>query len=123
MKEIGLIERLQLIKAGYNKKEINEMIMMANQETPESEELPENTPRVSAEPEAEKEQPKAASDENNDVPDYKQMFEDLQKEHEETKRKLDAAQKANASADVSMNVKPKEDSQTKINNIFKEIIS
>lgn len=123
MKEIGLIERLQLIKAGYNKKEINEMIMMADQETSESEVSAENTSKGDAEPEVTKEQEAPASDGKQDQPDYKQMFEDLQKEHEETKRKLDAAQKANASADVSMNVKPKEDSQTKINNIFKEIIS
>ena len=117
MKEIGLIERLQLIKAGYNKKEINEMIMMADQETSESEVSAENTSKGDAEPEVTKEQEAPASDGKQDQPDYKQMFEDLQKEHEETKRKLDAAQKANASADVSMNVKPKEDSQTKINNI------
>ena len=123
MKEIGLLERLQLIKAGYNKKEINEMIMMADQETSESEVSAENTSKGDAEPEVTKEQEAPASDEKQDQPDYKQMFEDLQKDLEETKRKLDAAQKANASADVSMNVKPKEDAQTKINNIFKEIIS
>ena len=123
MKELSLIERLQLIKAGYNKKEINEMIMTAEQETSESEVSAENTSKGDAEPEVTKEQETPASDEKQVEPDYKTLYDDLKKDFEETKRKLDAAQKANASIDVSANVKPKEDAQTRINNIFKEIIS
>ena len=123
MKEIRLIERLQLIKAGYNKKEINEMVMMENQETSESDVSAENTSKGDAEPEVMKEQEVPVSDEKQDLPDYKEMFENLQKEFDETKKKLEAAQKANASIDVSSNVKPKEDTQTVINNIFKEVLN
>lgn len=122
-KEITLIERLQLIKAGYNKKEINEMIMMANQEQSEVEESTENTSKGDAEPETKKtEVEKLSSDDANDEPDYKSEFEKLQKEYEETKKKLEAAQQANISANVSSN-KPKEDSQTILNNILKDVLN
>lgn len=122
-KEITLIERLQLIKAGYNKKEINEMIMMANQEQSEVEESTENASKGDAEPETKKtEVEQLSSDDANDEPDYKSEFEKLQKEYEETKKKLEAAQQANISANVSLN-KPKEDSQTILNNILKDVLN
>ena len=123
MKEIGLIERLQLIKAGYNKKEINEMIMMADQETSESEVSAENTSKGDAEPEPKKaEAEMIPADENKEMLDYKTQFEKLKAEYEETKKKLDAAQRANISADVSSN-KPKVSTTETINNIFREVIS
>ena len=122
-KELTLIERLQLVKAGYKAKDIEAMIIKDSQETAESEELAENTSKGDEVADQAKEQDETpASAENNDEPDYKQLFENLQKEFNETKTKLEAAQRMNASANVSNNV-PKEDSQTKINNIFKEIIS
>ena len=122
-KDITLIERLQLIKAGYNKKEINEMIMMADQETSVAEEPAENTSKGDVEPEPKKaEAEMIPADENKEMPDYKTQFEKLQAEYEETKKKLDAAQRANISADVSSN-KPKVSTAETINNIFREIIS
>ena len=122
-KEITLIERLQLIKAGYNKKEINEMIMMADQETSVAEEPAENTSKGDAEPEPKKaEAEMITADENKEMLDYKTQFEKLKAEYEETKKKLDAAQRANISADVSSN-KPKVSTTETINNIFREVIS
>lgn len=122
-KEITLIERLQLIKAGYNKKEINEMIMMADQETSVAEEPAENTSKGDAEPEPKKaEAEMIPTDDNKEMLDYKTQFETLQAEYEETKKKLDAAQRANISADVSSN-KPKVSTAETINNIFREVIS
>ena len=122
-KEITLIERLQLIKAGYNKKEINEMIMMADSETSAAEEPAENTSKGDAEPEPKKaEAEMIPADENKEMPDYKTQFEKLKVEYEETKKKLDAAQRANISADVSSN-KPKVSTSETINNIFREVIS
>ena len=123
MANLTLIERLQLVKAGYKAKEIEAMIIKESSETAESEEPAENTSKGDEVADQVKEQDETpASVENNDEPDYKQLFENLKKEHEDTLQKLDAAQKKNAAADVSGNV-PKEDAQTKINNIFKEIIS
>jgi len=122
-KDLTLIERLQLVKAGYKAKDIEAMIIKDSQETSGSEEPAENTSKGDAASEPEKEQEETPEpDANKDEPDYKSMFENLQKEFNETKTKLEAAQKMNASANVSANV-PKEDSQTRINNIFKEIIS
>ena len=122
-KEITLIERLQLIKAGYNNIEINEMIMMADQETSVAEEPAENTSKGDAEPEPKKaEAEMIPADENKEMPDYKTQFEKLKVEYEETKKKLDAAQRANISADVSSN-KPKVSTAETINNIFREVIS
>lgn len=123
MANLTLIERLQLVKAGYKAKDIEKMIIEDASETSASEEPAANTSEGDAEPEQAKEVGETpTADENKDDPDYKTMFENLQKEYAETQKKLDAAQKANASRDVSGNVS-KEDSQTKINNIFKEVIS
>ena len=123
MANLTLIDRLQLVKAGYKAKQIEEMIIKDASETSASEEPAENTSKGDAEPEQAKEQVETpAADENKDEPDYKEMFENLQKEFDETKKRLEAAQKANASMDVSANIK-KEDTQTTINNIFKDILS
>ena len=123
MANLTLIDRLQLVKAGYKAKQIEEMIIKDASETSASEEPAENTSKGDAEPEQAKEQVETpAADENKDEPDYKEMFENLQKEFDETKKRLEAAQKANASMDVSANIK-KEDTQTTINNIYKDILS
>lgn len=121
-KELTLLDRLQLVKAGYKAKEIESMIIKEAAETPTSEEPAENTSKGDEVTEQAKEQPETVVDEKEADPDYKTMFENLSKEFEETKAKLEAAQKINVSANVSGNVQ-KEDSQTTINNIFKEIIS
>lgn len=123
MANLTLIERLQLVKAGYKAKDIEKMIIEDASETFASEEPAANTSEGDAEPEQAKEVGETpTADENKDEPDYKSMFENLQKEFDETKKRLEAAQKANASIDVSGNVQ-KEDSQTKLNNIFQDVIS
>ena len=121
-KELTLLDRLQLVKAGYKAKEIEAMIIKEAAETSASEEPAENTSKGDEVTEQAKEQPETVADEKEADPDYKTMFENLSKEFEETKAKLEAAQKINVSANVSGNVQ-KEYSQTTINNIFKEIIS
>ena len=123
MANLTLIDRLQLVKAGYKAKQIEEMIIKDASEPLASEEPAENTSKGEAEPEQAKDQAETPeAEEKEDAPDYKKLFEDLQKDFDETKKKLEAAQKANTSVDVSGNVQ-KEDSQTKLNNIFKEILS
>lgn len=123
MEKLTLIDRLQLVKAGYKAKQIEEMIIKDASETSASEEPAENTSKGDAVPEPAKEVGEIpTADEKEDTPDYKQMFEELQKEFDETKKKLDAAQKANTSVNVSGNASI-EDSQTKLNNIFRDILN
>ena len=113
-KEIGLIETLALIKAGYTKKEIKAMADTV-------EELPENTSKGEAEPEAEKtkvEEPEASEPE----PDYKTMFEELQTKYDDVSSKLKAAQEANITKDVSGNAPEKVSAQSVVDKIFSEVI-
>lgn len=74
-----LADILALAKAGYKPGEIRELIAL---ETPEPESEP---PKEDPEPEA----PQPPE------PDYKAMYEDMQKKYEESQQKLKAAQKAN----------------------------
>ena len=123
MANLTLIDRLQLVKAGYKAKQIEEMIIKDSSEPLASEEPAANTSEGDAKSEQVKEEVETLpAEENKDEPDYKSMFENLQKEFDETKKRLEAAQKANASMDVSANIK-KEDTQTTINNIFQAVIS
>ena len=57
-----------------------------------------------------------------DVPDYKTMYTDLQKQVESLTSKLEAAQKANIKADVST-TQTKVSTTEAINNIFRDVIS
>ena len=123
-KELGIIETLALIKAGYTKKEIKAMadaIEEINVKDDAVEKLPDNMPKESTEPEAEKtkEEIPAASDPE---PDYKQMFEELQKKYDDATSKLKAAQEANISKDVSMNTPEKVTAQQTVDKIFAEIL-
>lgn len=123
MEKLTLIDRLQLVKAGYKAKQIEEMIIKDASETSASEEPAENTSKGDAEPEQVKEQTKTpAADENKDEPDYKSMFEEQKKQIEELSAKLEAAQKTNIASDVSNNQTKVSTSET-INNIFKSVLS
>ena len=122
MANLTLIDRLQLVKAGYKAKQIEEMIIKDASEPLASEEPAENTSKGEAEPEQAKDQvetPKA--EEKEDAPDYKKLFEDLQKSNEDLQKKLEAAQALNAKADVSGNT-IKKDAQSVVNDIFKDIL-
>jgi len=123
MEKLTLIDRLQLVKAGYKAKQIEEMIIKDASETSASEEPAENTSKGDAEPEQVKEQAETpAVDENKDGPDYKTMFEEQKKQIEELSAKLEAAQKTNIASDVSNNQTKVSTSET-INNIFKSVLS
>lgn len=123
MEKLTLIDRLQLVKAGYKAKQIEEMIIKDASETSASEEPAENTSKGDAEPEQVKEQAETpAVDENKDEPDYKAMFEEQKKQIEELSAKLEAAQKTNIASDVSNNQTKVSTSET-INNIFKSVLS
>ena len=116
MGKFSIKDVVELAKAGYKPGEVKEIIAMANA----TEEAPESAPKESESTEAKKEPETnpAASPEL----DYKQMFEAQQKQIEELNSKLEAAQKANISSDVSGN-NPKISTSETINNIFKDVIS
>ena len=123
-KELGIIETLALIKAGYTKKEIKAMadaVEEINVKPDAVEETPENAPKESVAPEVEKtkvETPEAPEAE----PDYKQMFEELQTKYDDLSEKLKAAQEANITKDVSMNTSEKVTAQQTVDKIFAEIL-
>ena len=123
MANLTLIERLQLVKAGYKAKDIEKMIIEDASEPSASEEPADNTSKGEAEPEQVKEEAETfQAEETKDEPDYKSMFEEMQKQYDEIASKLEAAQKANINTDVSK-TQPKISTSETINNIFREVIS
>ena len=117
MEKLSILDVVALAKAGYKPGEVKEIMAMAN--VPE--ETPAPAPKESANPEVKKE-PEIETQVASDVPDYKAMFEETQKQVQELSMKLADAQKANIATDVSNSQKKVSTSET-INNIFKEIIS
>lgn len=129
MKDLTLLERLQLVKAGYKAKQIEEMIIKDDANSSDVEVSAENASKGDAEPEQVE---KPVTEENTksdevEVPDYKSMFEDLQKSmeamkasNEELEKKLSAAQSANLNQDVSGNTS-KVSAQENVQNIFREV--
>lgn len=124
MANLTLIERLQLVKAGYKAKDIEKMIIEDASEPSAPEEPADNTSKGEAEPEQEKEEEAEThqAEETKDEPDYKSMFEEMQKQYDAIASKLEAAQKANINTDVSGTQTKVSTSET-INNIFREVIS
>lgn len=123
MANLTLIERLQLVKAGYKAKDIEKMIIEDASEPSASEEPADNTSEGEAEPEQAKEEAETLpAEETKDAPDYKSMFEEMQKKYDAMSSKLEAAQKANINTDVSK-TQPKLSTSETINNIFREVIS
>lgn len=130
MKDLTLLERLQLVKAGYKAKQIEEMIIKDAANLSDVEVSAENTSKGDAEPEQVE---KPVTEENTksdevEAPDYKSMFEDLQKSmeamkasNEELEKKLSAAQSANLNQDVSGNAS-KVSAQENVQNIFREVV-
>ena len=115
--KLGIMDVLALAKAGYSRKEIKEITAMADS----AEEAAESTPEVSVTPEQQK-APEQKPKEEADAPDYKAMFEEMQKKNEELNSKLEAAQKANIASDVSGNQTKVSTSET-INNIFRDVLN
>lgn len=115
--KMGIMDVLAFAKAGYSPKDVKEIMAMADS----AEEAPESAPEVDAKPEVKK-APEQKQVEEADAPDYKAMFEEMQKKNEELNSKLEAAQKANIASDVSGNQTKVSTSET-INNIFREVLN
>lgn len=116
MEKLSIIDVLTLAKAGYKRKDIDEIIA-ANAA---AEETAEDATKEIASPEPQKVQEETP--EADSTPDYKAMFEEMQSKYEEINKKLEAAQKANTARDASTTQTKASTSET-INNIFREIIS
>ena len=115
--KLGIMDVLAFAKAGYSPKDVKEIMAMADS----AEEVTENATKEIAEPEEQKaaeQKPK----EEADAPDYKTMFEEMQKKNEELNSKLEAAQKANIASNVSGNQTKISTSET-INNIFRDVLN
>ena len=117
MEKLSIMDTLALARAGYKKSEIKEIMEQSNA----TEELPAPAEETSVKHEAEKE-PEVEKPVADDGPDYKTMFEEMQKKYDAMASKLEAAQKANINTDVSKTQTKLSTSET-INNIFREVIS
>ena len=115
--KLGIMDVLAFAKAGYSPKDVKEIMAMADS----AEEVAESVSKENTTPEQQK-APEQKPKEEADVPDYKTMFEEMQKKNEELNAKLEAAQKANIASDVSGNQTKVSTSET-INNIFRDILN
>ena len=114
--KIGFMDVLAFAKAGYTPKDVREIMAMAES----AEEAP--TPAVEEVAKNEVQKDPEVKQDDSPTPDYKAMFEAQQKQLDELKSKLDAAQKANIASDVSQTQTKVSASET-INNIFRDVIS
>ena len=87
----GFIETLTLLKAGYSKKDIENMIKMDQEEN-----------------EKKKKEPAPDPDEKKEEPDYKKMFEELKAQSDKNEADLKELQKKNRSEDVSEEIQKKQ---------------
>ena len=120
MVKLTLFDRLQLVKAGYKAKQIEEMIIK-DAEVPATEEPAVNTSEGEAEPEQAKEEKVEEPSAETNAPDYKKMFEEMQSKNAELTEQLKAAQEANIQKDASGS-QPKLTGQESVNEIFKNVI-
>ena len=122
MEKISFSDVLAFARSGWTPKDVKEIMALDKA----AEEAPESTAKATESTEVQKaqEEPAALSEETKEeVPDYKKLFEDQQKQLDELSKKLEAAQKANTMTDVSKNSAPKISAQDAVNNIFKDVIS
>ena len=91
MAKVGLKDTLTLLAKGYTKKDIDALAAVdAEQEAPAQEQ-----PAAPAPAEDKKAQDDAADKESNPEPDYKQLYEDLKKQQQESLEKLKKLQEQN----------------------------
>lgn len=114
---MNIAERLQLIKAGYSKKEIEALIASEKEDDP----TPEETDNVKPEGAAQDEQQKEAEAEDvSESVDYKAMFEALQAKVEEDAKtfeeKLRQAQLDNINKDTGRDIESPEEVLSKFFN-------
>lgn len=93
MAKVGLKDTLALLAKGYSKKEIDALAAVdEEQEAPAPDQKQSEAP---APAEDKKAQDDAADKESNPEPDYKQLYEDLKKQSQESLEKLKKLQEQN----------------------------
>ena len=120
MAKLGISDLLTFAKSGWTPAEVKEVLSMDKS----AEEAPASAAKESESAEVQNAQegkPDVLPSEPEAI-DYKQLFEDQQKQIDELNKKLEAAQKANTMTDVSKS-EPKISAQEAVNNIFKNVIS
>lgn len=94
---MNLLDIISLAKAGYKKADIDELLAIQVDE-PEDKPEPDSTDKDAGPEGGAGKSPEGAADD----PDYKQMYEDLQKQLEEVKINLKEAQDANLKKNVAV---------------------
>lgn len=93
MAKVGLKDTLTLLAKGYSKKDIDALAAIdEEQEAPAPDKKESEAP---APAEDKKAQDDAADKESNPEPDYKQLYEDLKKQQQESLEKLKKLQEQN----------------------------
>lgn len=97
MPKLGLKDVLSLRAAGYSKKEIEALAAVDEENENQKQEAPApvQKPEAPAPGEDKKAQDDAADKESNPEPDYKQLYEDLRKQSQESLEKLKKLQEQN----------------------------
>ena len=121
MAKLGINDLLTFAKSGWTPAAVKEIMALDKS----AEEAPESTAKESESTEVQNAQegkPEDLSETKEEVPDYKKLYEDTQKQIDDLNNKLAAAQKANTMTDVSKSVQKKSTQET-VNDIFKNVIS
>ena len=113
--KLGIMDVLAFAKAGYKPSDVKEIMAMA--ESTEEAPTPASEPDVKHEA---KKDPEGTQDDSKE-PDYKSMFEELQKKNDELSSQIKQMQTSNITKDVS-GTASRVSAQETVNNIFKDII-
>lgn len=114
------LDILAFAKAGWKPADVKEVIALSEAKTA-SEEPEAPVQNDEQQPETAKETEAPVQEEVDEVPDYKKMYEDAQKQNDKLKSDLTKAQSLNITQNVAP-ATPKLTGQEAVNNIFREVI-
>lgn len=115
MAKVGLKDTLALLAKGYSKKEIDTLAAVDEENENKKQEAPAPDQKQSEAPapgEDKKAQDNAADKESNPEPDYKQLYEDLKKQSQESLEKLKKLQEQNIHKNMAPDAAAKLEKQT-----------
>lgn len=115
--KLGFKDIIDLAKAGYKPADVKELLQLANEQKPVSEEVPVTVPKEETQPEAKKE-PEAVSEtqtekqEDDTLKNLQHQVEDLKKQSDEKDKLIKQIQKENASRNTKTETQPKSEEDT-----------
>ena len=109
MAKVGLKDTLALLAKGYSKKEIDALAAVDEESEKEQDQSQAQTGQVPSEDN--KAQDDATAKNSNPEPDYKAMYEALEKKNKETEEKLSKLQKENINKDSAPNAEKQKKEQ------------